>query len=150
VVPGGHYGWPTREGHECLRWPDRPGLVDPACAEADLEAPWIVYGHLALDPDGGQAVTGGVVVRDPELPDLMGRYVFGDFVTGTIWAYDPVADVRERLLTDTPGITAIDEGPAGEVLVVGIRGAIGRLVADPSRRARRPAGRPVRGRPESG
>ena len=129
VLPGGNYGWPTREGHECLRWPDRPGLVDPDCPDADLEAPWIVYGHLALDPDGGQAVTGGVVVRDPALGDLRGRYVFGDFVTGTIWAYDPVADVRERLLTDTPGITAIDEGPAGEVLIVGIRGVIGRLVS---------------------
>jgi glucose/arabinose dehydrogenase len=129
VVPGGNYGWPTREGHECLRWPDRPGLVDADCPDADLEAPWIVYGHLALDPDGGQAVTGGVVVRDPALPELRGRYVFGDFVTGTIWAYDPVADVRERLLTDTPGITAIDEGPAGEVLIVGIRGVIGRLIS---------------------
>jgi glucose/arabinose dehydrogenase len=128
VVPGGDYGWPTREGHECLRWPDRPGMVDPDCPHADLEAPWIVVGHLALDPDGGQAVTGGVVARDPALPALLGRYVFGDFVTGTIWAFDPVADVRERLLTDTPGITAIDEGPGGEVLVVGIRGVIGRLV----------------------
>jgi glucose/arabinose dehydrogenase len=127
VVPGGNYGWPTREGFECFRWPDRPGLVDPTCPEADLEDPWIVYGHLALDPDGGQAVVGGVVVRDPELAPLHGRYLFSDFVTGTLWAYDPVDDVRERLLTADAGVTAVDEGPGGEVLVVSIRGLLGRL-----------------------
>jgi len=129
VVPGGHYGWPSREGRACLAWPDRPGWVDPDCLDADLEAPWIAYGHPALDPDGGRAVVGGVVVRDPELPALWGRYLFGDFVMGRVWAYDPVGDRRELLLEVPGGLAAIDEGPAGEVLLVGIRGTVERLVA---------------------
>jgi len=129
VVPGGHYGWPSREGHGCLAWPDRPGLVDPDCAAADLVAPWIAYGHPRLDPDGGRAVVGGVVVRDPDLPALRGRYLFGDFVFGRVWAYDPTLDRRELLLEVPGGLTAIDEGPAGEVLLVGVRGVVERLVA---------------------
>jgi len=129
VVAGGHYGWPTREGHACLARPDGPGLVDPDCLEVGVEAPWIVYGHPALDPTGGMAVVGGVFARDPALPALAGRYLFGDFVTGTVWAYDAAGDRRETLIQAGPGLTAVDEGPAGEVLLVGIRGVVQRLVA---------------------
>ena len=34
--------------------------------------------------DGNCSITGGVVVRDPALPALRGRYVFGDFCRGVI------------------------------------------------------------------
>ena len=129
VVPGGDHGWPAREGRECVRLGDG-ALLDPACGERADVAPWIVYGHLALDPDGGQAVVGGVVVRDPQLPELAGRYVFGDFVSGRVWAYDPVADRRELLADAGPGVSAVDEGPAGEVLIVTLSGAVRRLIHD--------------------
>lgn len=129
VAPAGDHGWPAREGRECVRLEDG-ALLEPACdARADV-APWIVYGHLALDPDGGQAVVGGVVVRDPQLPELAGRYVFGDFVSGRVWAYDPVADQRELLVDAGPGVSAIDEGPAGEVLIVTLSGSVRRLIRD--------------------
>lgn len=126
VVPGGDHGWPAREGRECVRLEDGR-LLDPACAERADVAPWIAYGHLALDADGGQAVVGGVVVRDPELPQLAGRYVFGDFVSGRVWAYDPVANERELVTEAGPGISAIDEGPAAEVLIVALTGTVRRL-----------------------
>ncbi len=128
VQPGGDHGWPAREGRECVRLEDG-SLLDRACGTRADVAPWVAYGHLALDPDGGQAVVGGVVVRDPELPALAGRYVFGDFVSGRVWAYDPVADRRELLLDAGPGVSAIDEGPAREVLIVTLDGRIRRLVA---------------------
>jgi glucose/arabinose dehydrogenase len=130
VAPGGDHGWPAREGRECVRLEDG-ALLDPACGGRADVTPWIAYGHLAIDPEGGQAVVGGVVVRDPELPQLAGRYVFGDFVSGRVWAYDPIADRRELLLDAGPGISAIDEGPAGEVLIVTLAGSVGRLKRGP-------------------
>ena len=131
VVPGGNYGWPIREGAECLERPDVPALVEPACASIPLDAPWIVYGHPELDPGGGLAVTGGVVVADPALPALSGRYVFGDFVTGRVWAWDDEAGRREPLIDSGLSLTAIEAGPASEVLLVGVDGRVLRLRAAP-------------------
>ncbi len=132
VVAGGNYGWPIREGPECLEFPDVSALVEPACASRALDAPWIAYGHLVLDPGGGLAVTGGVVVADPTLPSLFGRYVFGDFVTGRVWVWDDVAGRREVLLDSGLALTSIDAGPAGELLLVGVDGRVLRVRADPA------------------
>lgn len=132
VVAGGNYGWPIREGPECLEHPEISALVEPACASIPLDDPWIAYRHLGLDPDGGLAVTGGVVVADPDLPALIGRYVFGDFVTGRVWAWDEDAERREVLLDSGRALTAIDAGPAGEVLLVALDGRIARLRAEPA------------------
>lgn len=131
---GGNYGWPIREGPECLEHPDVAVLVEPACASIPLDGPWIAYGHLDLDPDGGLAVTGGVVVADPELPGLAGRYVFGDFVTGRVWAWDAAAGQRDVLADGVPALTAIEAGPASEVLLVVADGRVLRLRARPATR----------------
>ncbi|EKO24216.1 hypothetical protein LEP1GSC104_2592 [Leptospira interrogans str. UI 12621] len=34
----------------------------------------------------GQSITGGYVYRGREIPKLVGFYLYGDFVTGKIWA----------------------------------------------------------------
>lgn len=131
VVRGGDHGWPAREGFECQALPDGPGLVEPRCAELDQVPPLWAYGHLALDPAGGQAVTGGVVARDPALPELEGSYLFADFVVGRIWSLDLAAlTVTELLDTDLP-ITELVAGPRGEVLVVAINGTLARLTRAP-------------------
>ena len=132
VEAGGNYGWPIREGQECFVRPDVAALVEPACAALDLAAPWIAYAHPAIDPEGGLAVTGGVVVVDPELPGLVGRYVFGDFVTGRVWAWDEEAARREVLVDTGMAVTAIEAGPAGELLLVGVDGSIVRLRVGPA------------------
>ena len=132
VAPGGNYGWPIREGRECLEHPDVSELVEPTCTSIPLDGPWIAYGHPELDPDGGLAVTGGVVVADPALPDLIGRYVFGDFVTGRVWAWDDHAGRRDVVLDSGLPLTAIEAGPAGEVLLVAVDGRIMRLRAEPA------------------
>lgn len=132
VVAGGNYGWPIREGPECLEHPDVSAWVEPDCPSIPLEGPWIAYGHPSIDPDGGLAVTGGVVVADPALPDLTGRYVFGDFVTGRVWAWDDEAGRRDVLVDSGLPLTAVDAGPGGEVLLVGVDGRILRLRAEPA------------------
>lgn len=128
VRRGGNHGWPSREGRECQPFPDAPGLVDPSCPERTFVEPLVALPHLALDPRGAQAVTGGTVVADPELPELLGRYVFGDFVTGRLWAVDLDDGHLEFLLDTGLALTHVATGTAGEVLLIGINGVLSRLV----------------------
>ncbi len=128
VERGGDHGWPRREGFECQRYPDAPGLVDETCEETPYVAPIHVYGHLALDPLGGQAVTGGVVLEDGT---AQGTYLFADFVVGRIWSLDlATGAVTELLDTDLP-ITEVAIGPRGEALVVSVSGVVARLRTAP-------------------
>jgi glucose/arabinose dehydrogenase len=129
VRAGGNHGWPSREGPECQAFPDAPGLVDPTCPERSFVEPLVALAHLALDPRGAQAVTGGTVVRDPALPELDGRFLFGDFVTGRIWSLDLDDGRLELLLETSMPLTSIATGHAGEVLVLSLDGVLARLVA---------------------
>ncbi len=65
---GANYGWPACEGYSCI-----------AGAPAGLTTPFHVYGHSDPAPLGGCSIIGGVVVRDPGITGLSGRYLFGDF-----------------------------------------------------------------------
>ncbi|CAN5871544.1 PQQ-dependent sugar dehydrogenase [soil metagenome] len=78
VEAGGNYGWPVKEGSFLFdgngdepgfvteRSPGRPdGLIDPV----------VEYDH-----DEGIAVVGGFLYRGDAIPQLRGRYVFGEFL----------------------------------------------------------------------
>lgn len=128
VVRGGDHGWPAREGPECLRHPETGALVVPDCETLSLVPPAAYYGHPAIDPTGGKSVVGGVEVHDPSLPALSGAYVFGDFITGRLWALDRSSGEVELLLEQVGPISGIVNGPDGEVLVLSIDGAMSRLL----------------------
>ncbi len=78
VERGGNYGWAFREGTSCFD-PLNP-LSPPATCRAvgpsgePLIEPVAAYGR----PDGS-AVIGGFVYRGSRFPELVGKYVFGDF-----------------------------------------------------------------------
>jgi len=108
---GGNYGWRVYEGNACF-------LENAECGELVSEPPVVEYSHAE-----GLSVTGGVVYRGAELPSLVGRYVYGDFVSGRIWAvsYDPLTGVAvPELLLDSTGlaIAGFGQGADGEVYVV--------------------------------
>jgi hypothetical protein len=68
---------------------------------------------LTYDRSFGQSITGGYVVRDPNSA-LFGRYVFGDFVNGRIWAM--AGDGSNQTLAQSEELTAIlDAGAAGNL-----------------------------------
>jgi hypothetical protein len=66
--PGRNFGWPICEGSQCSAT-EPPNYVGPA---------------LEYSQGSPRAVTGGVVVRDPGVPDLFGRYIYADFYQGLI------------------------------------------------------------------
>jgi hypothetical protein len=83
IVLGGNYGWAVKEGEWLFdrsngtigpapgnRSPGVPaGLIDP------ISGP---LGTLQYDHGDGISITGGFVYRGSAIPELFGKYVFGD------------------------------------------------------------------------
>ncbi|WP_237154064.1 PQQ-dependent sugar dehydrogenase [Oryzibacter oryziterrae] len=76
-VRGMNFGWPQYEGR-ALHDSTRPGAATAAM-------PALAYGHT----DGRCAIIGGVIIQDPGLPKLKGRYIYGDFCTGELRTFLP-------------------------------------------------------------
>ncbi len=108
VVLGGNYGWNDREGAHCF---DPPAN----CADTFAE-PVAEYDHSA-----GQSVTGGYVYRGTVITDLAGWYLFGDFVSGRLFAVEADAAPTEAALEvgDTSlSISTFGQDQDGELYVV--------------------------------
>ena len=122
VVSGGNYGWRCFEGTRAFNASCGPNA-------AGSRPPVAEYGRTA-----GQSVTGGYVYRGTAIPALVGRYVFGDFVTGRLWhvARDasPTLDVTQAAALATGlSIASFAEGLDGELYVVHYGGTLHRLRA---------------------
>ena len=122
VVSGGNYGWRCFEGTRAFNASCGPNA-------ASSRPPVAEYGRTA-----GQSVTGGYVYRGTAIPALVGRYVFGDFVTGRLWhvARDtpPTLDVTSAAALATGlSIASFAEGLDGELYVVHYGGTLHRLRA---------------------
>jgi glucose/arabinose dehydrogenase len=74
VTKGGNYGWGIREASHPFG-PKGSGKRD------DLIDPIWEYDHRV-----GFSITGGHVYRGTAFPELEGKYVYADYVTGKIWA----------------------------------------------------------------
>jgi len=99
---GGNYGWRLKEGtfkfdHTTGEITDDltglpPGLIDPVAQ----------YDH-----DEGLSIIGGFMYRGSAIPELQGRYVFGDFSgdffdpTGRLFSADLATGVIEELVLGT-------------------------------------------------
>lgn len=119
VTRGGNYGWRWFEGNRAFK-------PDEQTDEATLTLPVFTYNH-----DEGQSVTGGYVYRGQQVPSLFGHYVFGDFVSGKVWAL-PVDDesyipVRLPSMQNPSGF---GEDALGEVYILSYAGKAYQLVAD--------------------
>jgi glucose/arabinose dehydrogenase len=105
-----NYGWNEREGAHCF-------VVD--CSTDNVD-PVTEYSH-----DVGESITGGYVYRGSDFPELSGFYLFGDFVTGRIWAvaFDSEQGVTATELTNTPlRIASFAEDNDGELYVLHFSG----------------------------
>jgi glucose/arabinose dehydrogenase len=130
---GQNFGWRIREGDIAT-----PGISDPPVA--GLIDPVLVYGRTL-----GFSITGGYVVRQVGSP-LYGKYVFGDFGSGRIWAFDAavlsssggtIGQATELTATINAGaggnvgsIASFGEGPNGELYIVNFSGRVVMVVHD--------------------
>ncbi len=89
VSRAGNYGWSAVEGRQPVNsgWKLGPTPIEP---------PVIEIPHTE-----GASMTGGYVYRGKKYPQLVGKYVFGDWVTKRIWA----AEVKGTELVELKELT---------------------------------------------
>lgn len=115
---GDNAGWNEREGG--FRF-DRTDPTNVYPLPEDDEANGYTYPVASYDKDTGLALVGGFVYRGTAVPELTGKYVFGDVVNGRIF-YTEVADmvrgaprapIYEFALTDAAGMPTTMRALAG-------------------------------------
>ena len=122
ITKGGNYGWNIREGRHAFK--------AAASAEALID-PVVEYPQRRGREIIGLSVTGGYVYRGDRLAGLRGAYIYGDYVTGRIWALryadGEVLAHREIYTPSTPVyIASFGEGPDGELYICGFDNLNGR------------------------
>ncbi len=126
IQRGRNYGWWKMEGAQCY---PNPAVCDTAGMNAVL--PIAQFQHLS---ELGESVTGGYVYRGHTCPSLWGKYVYADYVNGTMWAlsYDGVsANVEEiQPASERPYnfLCTFGVDHTGELYVVTLWGDIYRMI----------------------
>jgi glucose/arabinose dehydrogenase len=114
---GANFGWRPFEGRaRYAPGESAPGAVGPV----------IVRSHNA----GNCSITGGVIVRDPALAGLRGRYVFGDFCKGRIesarLSTGRARGVRRTSLK-VSSLSSFGEDAQGRVYAISLDGPVYRI-----------------------
>lgn len=106
IVPGGNYGWPIKEGTQCLdAGCDSTGLIDPI--------------HVYSSRTDGCAVIGGHVYRGSLIPSLVGKYIYADQCSGQITALQETSlgVIVEPIINSGLAIVDFSEAPNKELFV---------------------------------
>ena len=126
---GLNFGWRCYEGNILT-----PADPDPSAPETPAlcssppgnhTPPVIDFTHQG---DGFCSITGGFVVRDPGLPTLAGRYVYGDFCVGELRSLalsDPATDGEIGIRVEN--VSSFGEDACGRVYAASRGGAVYRL-----------------------
>ena len=120
----GNYGWRVYEGTRCnTSVPNRCATQDDPAAQGFIEP---IHSY---DRAQGRSVTGGRVYRGDAIPLLFGRYVYGDFVSGTIWALSESAGraVENRIIGSVANPSSFGFDLDGELLITAYDGSLRRI-----------------------
>jgi glucose/arabinose dehydrogenase len=113
---GRNFGWRVWEGSSRFAGGTAPGAVFPVLTKTH-DAGWC-------------SITGGYVIRDPALPSLAGRYVYGDYCQGTLRVARlklPRAERDRSLGLHVSNLTSFGEDARGRVYVMSQGGGLWRL-----------------------
>jgi len=107
---GENYGWRVAEGAHCF---------EPAqgCDTAGITMPIMEYSHRS---GAGRSITGGYLYRGNAVSTLEDAYIFGDFVSGNIWAstFNGENWATVQLFNTNYAIAAFGQDAAGELYVL--------------------------------
>ena len=126
IVKGGNYGWSIFEGNHCYNspWP----CDSLPCDTTGLKMPIWEYNHNV-----GQSVTGGYVYRGTLVPELFGKYVYADFVSGRIWTLEysgPGNAINQELFDTSLQIASFGIDSSGELYFCAFDGKIYHFVTN--------------------
>ncbi len=119
---GNNYGWVMYEGNHCYSGP---------CSASGKVFPAVVVGH---GDTGTCSIIGGFVYRGPAMPELEGRYLYGDYCGGWIrsFRYKGGAATEKKQWLDTAyHFTSFGTDSEGELYVATDDGNLYRI--DPVR-----------------
>ncbi len=108
IEKGGNYGWHIMEANQ-------PFSPDDSNKEKLISPVW------SYDRTNGNSITGGFVCHDKNLPGLNGKYIYGDFTTGNIWAltYPANKAVKNQLIAKSPaGLSSFGEDSKGNLYML--------------------------------
>lgn len=128
ILRGGNYGWKWREGKPPTGGPCALGA--PPAGFTNWIDPVLEYAH-GFATNQGNAIGGGHVYRGNLLPELYGRYLLADYISGHLWAmtHDGTNATSWSWLATDNGITCMLPDPRnGELLMTDLGGQIKRLV----------------------
>jgi hypothetical protein len=91
VKPAQDYGWPIREGSFMLDPYGDLNKIYPL--PADDSNYKITYPVAFFDHDEGKAISGGLEYQGSNIPQLKGKYLFGDIPSGRLF-YISLADIK--------------------------------------------------------
>jgi glucose/arabinose dehydrogenase len=110
---GVHFGWSAFEGFSEFN--------DDVIVE-NHHRPVLVYEH----GDAGCSITGGDVYRNGSISELESAYIFSDYCSGRLWAFDAESDLTV-VLVELERVTAVSRGPDDELWVASHTGTIWRI-----------------------
>jgi hypothetical protein len=118
-IGGRNYGWNQVEANHCYK---------DGCTLSDFTAPVAEYPH-----EQGCSVTGGYLYRGSVIPALAGRYLYGDYCTGRIWALTRSGERWEstEVLDSDLKISSFGQDTRGELYLTDIEtGKLYQIVAN--------------------
>jgi hypothetical protein len=128
VLKGANYGWSVFEGSHPFK--RTRSLAGPT--------PRLTPPVIELPHSEARSVIGGLVYRGEKFPALRDHYIFGDYVTGSVWAFrwDGARAQDFHKLAETRGpIIAFGTDRAGEIFTTRNDGEIHHLIPAPVRAA---------------
>ncbi|QDT09958.1 carbohydrate-binding family 9-like protein [Planctomycetes bacterium K23_9] len=117
VVRGRNHGWSIMEGSQTVKQGIQP--------KVPITLP--LYEHTHVE---SRSISGGHFWQSDRIPELKGAYIYGDWMTGKVWALKHQGDevLWQKELVDTPHqIIGFMLGPDGDVLILAYDGTILRL-----------------------
>jgi len=150
VVKGGNYGWPFREGNPDLgAWTfvstshtyqvtGKPAQITGTLQDANLvlDRPNSCNGVNSTCPDlstttNAKCIIGGYVYRGSALPNLAGRYLFGDCNLGIVWATTDErahGPIQQQLNSPFVEIVTFGQDRDGELYIAGTDARVYKIV----------------------
>jgi putative heme-binding domain-containing protein len=125
IEKGGNYGWSVLEGSHSFR-PERPR------GPTQILMPTVEHDHANF-----RSITGGFVYHGKRLPELTGKYIYGDYDSGRIWAFNYNRDTKavsdhKELVQSNLRLVGFGQDDAGELYLCDhMAGRIFRLAANP-------------------
>ena len=128
---GINFGWNLVEGNHCYSNPDCDQTIytEPMLEYPSDAAYWKSIMGLREKNITGCSVTGGYIYRGKQIKSLYGLYIFSDFCSGKVWAFNQksneIIEITSSLLSsDQHMIASFGEDIYNELYIVDYLGAI--------------------------